>query len=99
MIKLVNLKSIKTATVNADGTLTVNPVVETSAIVKSPDTAKRIACENLGFDKMTTAATVVIGIEKREQHFFIDDAIFFEYATPCEPPRKGKGEEEETEEE
>ena len=98
MYKEVNLKEIRTITVTADGGTIVNPVVESSAIIKSFDTAKRIAVEALEMDKATAAATVVVGLEARKQYYYMDDAIFFEHAVPCDPPRARRDDEEAEEE-
>lgn len=98
MYKEVNLKVIRTATVSADGQMTVNTPVESAAIIKSFETAKRLACEALKLTKAQSAATVVIALETRKQYYHIDDAIFFEYAVECEPPRAKRSKDDDGEE-
>lgn len=88
---LKNVTDVKGFIVNLDGTTQPLPTLTTMAIVKSNGTAKKYLAKHCGADVNRVIVTEIV---HREQYYEIDDSIFWEYATECEPPRKGRKEEE-----
>lgn len=88
---LTNVKLIHSFSVTKAGEVKPLETVKYVGILKSDETAKKIVADKLGVNKSTVMVTE---IEALEQWYEIDEAVFFDNATPIEAPRKAKKDKE-----